>query len=103
MAFDPRPNSNRRPGTKFSYAQTFLECVSCGAYRVLSQLERLSDEEAIARAKAAGWSIAGVGRAKATRCRKCRREGVRHRRFADNDPRYGEASRRNPLLKPRGA
>lgn len=99
--YRPRANSSRRPKSKFDGAKVFIECVSCGAYKVLSGEVDITDEEATRRAHLSGWSIAGAKRAKTTRCGKCRKAGVRHRRFADTDPRYGMFSRGNPLLRPR--
>ncbi len=99
--YNPKSNSSRRPKSKFEAAKVFLECVSCGAYKVLSAKADISDEEAVRRAHLSGWRIAGHKGAAATRCSRCRAAKRRDRDFAEKDPRYGQYSRRNPLLRPR--
>lgn len=60
---------------------TFVECVSCGKEKVLGG--PLTDEQAARAARRAGWSVRGFRGAMRTRCRACRRKGLRHTRAAD--------------------
>lgn len=101
--YNPRTNSSKRPASKFDAARCFMECVSCGAYKVLSEHSFLTGEEAIRRAHLSGWTVGGAKGAKATRCSRCRAKGRRDRTFADTNPLYGSYSRGNPLMRPGSA
>lgn len=102
--YTERANANRRPRNRFEVARVFIECVSCGAYKVLSATEDIPTEEAVRRARLSGWSVAGAGRHKNTRCRECRRRtrwgGSPKREFAERSLLYGMYSRGAARPKP---
>lgn len=99
-------NSNRRPRTRDEVARLFVECMSCGAYKVISQEEDVPPRVAVRRVHVSEWQLAGTRGHKNTRCRHCRRRvwhgaiGPNNRSFAENDPRYGMYSRGAPNPRP---
>lgn len=99
MKYIESANANRRPRVRTEVARVFAECVTCGAYKVLSQSEDITVKEAVRRAYKSGWQLAGVRGHKNTRCGQCRNyvwgngSSPAYRKFANTDPRYGMYSR----------
>jgi hypothetical protein len=98
--YSKHANANARPRTRAEVARVFTECVTCGAYKVLSATEEISTKEAVRRAYVSGWQLAGVRGHKNTRCGDCRMRvwgngsTKPYLKFANDDPRYGMYSRR---------
>ncbi len=78
-------------------SEVFVECVSCGHKLVLA-VENVSDVEAAAIAKAAGWTVRGHSGAEPTRCGRCREAGRQDQTALDQ----GRVGRRGGYRGPYG-